>query len=256
MNQAALCIGINYIGTGNALSGCIKDANNIKNMLIGNYNFSEHDIQMLTDETAIKPTKINILKHLMNLAIQSQRGLLSFVFISYSGHGSHRMDINNDEGDGRDELLVPLDFDTSGPISDDELNVIMNKFDPMTRVICLFDSCHSGTILDLKYKYIGGEKMVVENINAQNNCRIVSLSGCLDPEYSYETIEQTGAFTSIFLMTLEKYKYQINLFTLLKELNLHLSPIGQHPVCCTSQLCDSTTIFSASKQNAPFLFAS
>lgn len=39
--KRALLIGINYTGTANALNGCINDVNNVKQFLIGLYNFKE-----------------------------------------------------------------------------------------------------------------------------------------------------------------------------------------------------------------------
>ena len=62
-NKKALIIGINYIGTSSRLNGCINDAKSIESYLKEN-NFT--NIKMLTDETIIKPTKINILNFYKN----------------------------------------------------------------------------------------------------------------------------------------------------------------------------------------------
>lgn len=70
----------------------------------------------------------------------------------YSGHGTKVPDLNGDEDDGYDEALVPLDFDRSGVILDDDLYEIFVKgLPPGVHVVALMDCCHSGTVLDLPY---------------------------------------------------------------------------------------------------------
>jgi hypothetical protein len=92
MKKKALLIGINYTGTQNELFGCINDANCIEER-ISKEGFS--NISKMTDLTALKATKNNILNEFKNLLINSQAGDL--LFFSYSGHGSYTYDRNNDE---------------------------------------------------------------------------------------------------------------------------------------------------------------
>ena len=77
-----------------------------------------------------------------------------YLFFHYSGHGGQQTDKDGDESDGKDETLVPLDYQTAGQITDDELHKLLVARLPhgahMT-VVC--DCCHSGTILDLPYVY-------------------------------------------------------------------------------------------------------
>ncbi len=59
-----------------------------------------------------------------------------------------------DEPDGYDEVIYPLDFRTTGHIVDDELHRIMvMPLQAGVRLTAIFDSCHSGTALDLPYVY-------------------------------------------------------------------------------------------------------
>ena len=51
----------------------------------------------------------------------------SVVFISYSGHGSNRIDKNGDESDGYDECLCTYDENGANFIYDDEFNQILNN---------------------------------------------------------------------------------------------------------------------------------
>ena len=71
---------------------------------------------------------------------------------------------NGDEDDSKDECLVPLDYRKSGMISDDFLNRVFSLINKNTRVIAIIDACHSETMLDLPYRYISGNKNVIENI--------------------------------------------------------------------------------------------
>ena len=55
---------------------------------------------------------------------------------------------------GYDEVIYPLDFETNGFIIDDLLHTMMVKTLPQgCRLTALFDSCHSGSVLDLPYMY-------------------------------------------------------------------------------------------------------
>ena len=109
-----------------------------------------NDFKILTDLTSLKPTKANILNEFKNLIINAKSG--DVLFFYFSGHGSYTYDRNGDETDGRDEMLVSLD---SLPIIDDDLKTILQNHLPReVTIIGIFDSCHSGTMLDLKYNYL------------------------------------------------------------------------------------------------------
>lgn len=52
------------------------------------------------------------------------------------------------------ETILPVDFQAAGQMEDDELHMIMVRPLPVgCRLTALFDSCHSGTALDLPYVY-------------------------------------------------------------------------------------------------------
>jgi metacaspase-1 len=142
--RRAVLIGINYVGQQGQLSGCHNDALNIKKYLMECHGFQEQNITMLLDDGKCQnPTRTNIMNALEALVSQSQPG--DSVFLHYSGHGGNLPDDNGDEEDGRDETLIPVDFQKAGQIRDDEL---LEKFIvPMQEnvtVTCLMDCCHSG----------------------------------------------------------------------------------------------------------------
>ena len=70
------------------------------------------------------------------------------------GHGGQTKDLDGDEDDGYDEVIYPVDFRQVGHIVDDEMHRIMvQPLQPGVRLTAIFDSCHSGTALDLPYIY-------------------------------------------------------------------------------------------------------
>ncbi|KAI8640055.1 caspase domain-containing protein [Parasitella parasitica] len=158
--KRALLIGINYFNTENELSGCINDVHNIKEFLISMYGFHQDDMVILTDDqpqdTEFFPTRANILSAMQWLVSDSKSN--DSFFFHYSGHGGRIRDEHGDEDDGYDETIYPVDFEsyegTSGQIVDDVMHDTMVR--PLvkgSRLTCIFDSCHSGTALDLPFVY-------------------------------------------------------------------------------------------------------
>jgi hypothetical protein len=94
-------IGINYIGTKNALNGCINDARNMLSCvstMAREAGVSDVKTLMITDETEVKPTRRGILDAMLWLIKDVQRG--DTLFFSFSGHGTSVKDDNGDEADG------------------------------------------------------------------------------------------------------------------------------------------------------------
>lgn len=215
-SAAALLIGINYVSVPNAkLNGCINDINMVAKFLQEHGGFLPSEITLLDDvKNYQEVTYTGIIRNLYNLAIRSWKEKLQYVWIHYSGHGSNMKDTNNDELDGLDEALVPVDFMRNGIIPDDVLNRLLGLFNPATRITVIIDACHSGTMADLKYKYIVPEKTcTVENKNPaawQNNAKVCMISGCRDNQTSADAsfidasgvLRPAGALTHCLLKAL------------------------------------------------------
>jgi len=162
--RRAILIGINYTGQQGQLSGCHNDLKNIKNYLINAQGFRESDMLILMDDGRHHPpTKRNIEDAFRRITEYSQAG--DVVFVHYSGHGGRVRDYSGDEEDGYDETLIPVDFKTAGQIIDDDILKILVK--PMRAgVNCtvLMDCCHSGTVLDLPYRFSADDsQMRIDN---------------------------------------------------------------------------------------------
>jgi hypothetical protein len=202
-NKKALLIGINYLNTPYQLTGCIDDTTRMKNLL-SSHGFN--DFKILTDLTTTKPTKNNILNEIKNLIVNAKSG--DVLFFYYSGHGSYTYDRNNDETDGRDETLVSCDLQS---VIDDEIkSILQNHLSREITIIGMFDSCHSGTILDLKYNYLDSDNYnkYTEN-NKVTECQgnVIMISGCMDSQTSAEALIENkaqGALTWSFIDCINK----------------------------------------------------
>jgi len=163
-NKKALFIGINYKGTSAELRGCINDVRNISELVCRRFGFQ--NCLYLTDEQEnpeMKPTYDNIIEAMKWLVEGAQPG--DSLFFHYSGHGGTARDTENDETDGFDETILPLDYSQKGQIVDDVIYENMVKPLPQgCRLTAIFDSCHSGTVMDLPYTYqCDGSIEVIDN---------------------------------------------------------------------------------------------
>ena len=155
--KRALVIGINYVGSKGELFGCHSDAKNMVDFLKTDQGFEDENITILMDDGHHKsPTYRNIMRAFREIAGQSNSG--DTVLIHYSGHGGRVKDKTGDENDGYDETIIPVDYFRAGQIIDDDINFdLVRKMKKGVLVTAMMDCCHSGTILDLPYRYRGGD---------------------------------------------------------------------------------------------------
>ena len=137
------------------LSGCWNDVLNMKKYIQDVHGFEEENIIILMDDGEhTEPTRDNIIDAYKTVVCQAEEG--DAIFLHYSGHGTKLRDRDGDESDGYDEALVPRDFQSSGMILDDDLYELLVKNLPDgVHMTSLMDCCHSGTIMDLPYKFKG-----------------------------------------------------------------------------------------------------
>ncbi|KAI2786200.1 Metacaspase-1B [Penicillium oxalicum] len=119
------------------------------------YGYRREDMVILTDDQQNPmsiPTKANILRAMHWLVRDAQPH--DSLFIHFSGHGGRTPDLDGDEDDGFDDVIYPVDYQSAGHIVDDDMHAIMVRpLRPGVRLTAIFDSCHSGTALDLPYVY-------------------------------------------------------------------------------------------------------
>ena len=234
----ALVVGINYEGTAGALKGCVADAHAMTAMLRG----LGYDVVEITDDGPVRPTAANIMLALRRLAMRSRQG---DVWFHFSGHGSWRVDTNRDERDRRDESIVCLDRH----ITDDELyRTIVIRIPPTGRLICTMDCCHSGTAMDLRYRYISGNRAYTENPRSRPRGEILCLSGCRDAGTSADALinnKWSGAMTTSFIDVFRESGNAITAYTLLRKLRVLLARRGfkQKPQLTTSRRLNGLSKF-------------
>jgi len=239
----ALLFGLNYASSPAAtLNGCVQDVVNVAAYLKDTLGVPANRVRVCTDDAST--TAVSMVRAIYDLAVQSYRENLEVVWIHFSGHGSQVLDRSGDELDGRDECLVPSDYAKAGVITDDSLTQLMRFFNPATRVLFVSDSCHSGTICDVKYSWKTPTSGVVENALCVVPARVTTLSGCLDAQTSADAYNvmgdgrYSGAMTSCLLMALRERGpgLMFNAFTLLDAVRTKLLQRGfpQVPMLCSA----------------------
>lgn len=226
VDKKALLIGINYIGTSYRLRGCVNDLKNLKTWLITEQGYPEANITVMSDDIngAIMPTKQNMLREIQTLVNGATAGAERF--FGYSGHGGTAPDPSGFEDAGFCETICPLDDD----LLDVELRTAL--VDPMpadSSLFCIFDSCHSGTILDLRYncapiKQPNFRSKAIYEHHPDKNCEaylltsdhytatngeVVVLSGCQDNQTSADAFidnKNQGALVGNFIKVWNKLK--------------------------------------------------
>ncbi|CAM0873496.1 unnamed protein product [Alopecurus aequalis] len=152
--KRAVLVGVSYRGTEYELKGTVNDVECMRGLLCDKFGFPSDCILVLTEEKSDDPhrtpTRENLLLAMRWLVEDCDTGD-SLVF-HFSGHGVQKLDTNGDEVDGYNEALCPLDFEEKGKILDDEINdTIVRPLGPGVKLHAIIDTCHSGTILDLRY---------------------------------------------------------------------------------------------------------
>lgn len=217
-----MCVGCNYIGTENELGGCINDARRVKDMLVNTLGYPLQAVRLLHDDATDptkQPTKTNIIAGLNDLIRGAKKG--DTLFFHYSGHGSQVRDTNKDETDGKDETLVPIDFQKAGMITDDYLRTsVANKVPSGVNFFAVIDACHSASVFDLKYNVTqsGNNFKLAQAKYLPTNGNVVILSGCVDNSFSYDVQyegEGAGAMTVAFRNTILSKGANIDIKTLI-----------------------------------------
>lgn len=244
MKWRGLFFGLNYNHYPQGkLKGAINDTHTMSTLLTSILPKEQGIVNIYTDsvddDNRSCTTYKGILKAIYDLGDQAINENLDLVIIHYSGHGSYVEDTSRDEKDRLDEVICPSDYVTAGSITDDTLSNLLYRFPRSTKVITIFDACHSGTITDLRYRWFG-ELRETENVRSYNKSNIISISGCTDLQISLDVSCGTvlgGALTLCLVRVLEQNRNLCSdIFALMKALIAELSFHGytQLPQLCSS----------------------
>lgn len=154
----ALLVGINYTASRNALGSCINDVLITRRNILSEYPNAY--VELITDDTLVKPTRDNIFNGLTTLVSTANHG--DTLMFHYSGHSSQIPNFYDYEEDSiSKETICPIDFmeprilgfgyKVDSQITYDEiLNIILNV-PAEVNFLMLSDCCRSDAIRDLKY---------------------------------------------------------------------------------------------------------
>ncbi|KAM1002328.1 hypothetical protein ACFX2C_002777 [Malus domestica] len=189
-NRRALLCGLTYKHLKYNLKGIHNDVMNMEDLLIKTLGFPANCIRILSEDDPLDleriPTKKNIENSLKWLVEDCQRGD-SLVFY-FSGHGLRQSDFKDDELDGFDETICPVDFMKEGIVLDNDINeTIVRPLKEGVTLLAIVDASNiNGTILDLEYVYNHKLNAWKENIppsgvrKSTNGGLAISLSTCED----------------------------------------------------------------------------
>ncbi len=269
MSSKALLIGINYFGTSCELQGCINDCKNLKEVLLNKFGFSQESIKFLSDlpenkNSPLYPTASNIRKALKELVDEAKSGKVNKIWLSYSGHGSNTIDKGGDEDDGKDEMWCPVDYEVrvfmgkrrtteERFILDDEIYTLLQQLPASCTCFIMSDSCHSGSIMDLKYMYdISSGQYKKQSNKLDTLARIVCISGCKDEQTSADASidnKYCGAMTWSFLKVLDSATILRYDELLLQMHALLKGKYEQIPCLTSSNTLSQNDIFYINKSN-------
>lgn len=179
----ALLIGVQYdFPTRNPvapLSTPHRDVRLLKDFLVAHEGYLTQNIAVLMDDAKsdVRPTKANIEAAIEAFVEDVQPGDRRVFF--FAGHGYQIISRTGTEDDNKDEVILtdghygePLNADKTpidpyklgpdhpdrkkleGIITDNFLREkLVDKLPPGARLVAIFDTCHSGTMLDLDYHW-------------------------------------------------------------------------------------------------------
>ncbi|RNF26339.1 metacaspase [Trypanosoma conorhini] len=199
----ALFIGINYYGTRAELSGCCNDVKQILATL-QKKRFPIDEASILVDEEGFPganglPTRDNIVRYMAWLVKDAKAG--DVLFMHFSGHGTQTRALSDSE-EAFDQCIAPVDFERNGCILDDDIfKILLRSLPHGVRLTVVFDCCHSGSMLDLPYTFVGGRSVRsgvtghMQRIRRGNNCDgdVLMISGCADEQTSAD-VANAAAF--------------------------------------------------------------
>ncbi|KAK4050585.1 Ca(2+)-dependent cysteine protease [Microbotryomycetes sp. JL221] len=158
------------------------------------YQYKREDMVLLLDLPNLgpmeQPTRANITRAMQWLVADARPN--DSLFFHYSGHGGQAKDLDGDEADGYDETILPVDYNTAGQMIDDEIHhYLVRPLQQGVRLTTIFDSCHSGSALDLPYIY--STKGVIKTPNAFADAG----TGALGALTSYARGDMGGLFKAV-----------------------------------------------------------
>jgi hypothetical protein len=205
----SVSFGLNYQNTASVtnLEACIKDANNLQDLLSG------QGYQSTLQVDSNKGLSVNNFKNRIVDAIKQAPTNLT---VTFAGHGTSVRDLTGDEDDGFDEALI---FHDDKLLDDDFKEFLYNslKESEIENLFFIFDCCRSGSICDLKYRGIDSEKSSKEDKYCLSKLKtnILCISACTDSQNALEV--SNGGFLTQSLISNFKEVSMLELFNSVRK---------------------------------------
>jgi hypothetical protein len=165
------------------------------------------------------PTKENVKREIRKLVKKARPG--DAIWLYYTGHGSQKRDREGDEDDGKDEVLCCSNprYKSIEYLSDDWLcENFSNRVPAGVEAFVISDCCHSGTLLDLPYRYSRTKRRFTGELKERGKSRehdpanprvgsVVMISGCRDDQVSMGLRDTGGILTTRIIELLSRHAF-------------------------------------------------
>lgn len=159
--------------------------------------------------------------------------------LTFSGHGYR--DVSNNK-----ESII---FPSNEEMSDKEFEELIKSFKSEFKLVCIFDSCHSGSMLNLPYVYeVKLNHFILKyrrNYVEYNKGFIIQLASCQDTKTSFEIprLYSHGLFTEFLLQFLNDNNGDVTYEQVMKYLHSKMLFFRQFPVLSSSKPLDLSKKF-------------
>lgn len=177
MARRALLCGVNVYESQPGLRGCVHDVENLHSLLTRVYGFKTQDIHSLTDAEVVKDKLRREWKWLLSGAKAGDTLIFHF-----SGHGSYLPYGDDDEEDGRDEILCLHDMDfgvETTYLRDDELGAWTREVSNGVDLVVVTDCCHAGSNTRMVLAEVNG-RMLSISLEHANAIKSVKAAGAME----------------------------------------------------------------------------
>lgn len=259
-----LFIGLNYKHLGNRHIDTTTNVFKLIEYIKTKYRLSIDEENIVTDnKDKYRASYQGILLELHKLALETWNKQIDNVFLYYTGDSinileyiySYKNAYNVKQG------IVPSDYKDKGIISKEDLKMIIEQFNPTTRIILISDCCYTtANILGLKYTWSADtdifaveNESIIDTDKDVTKRKIITISYVLqssktDEDNFFNVLSINEKINSLADYITKLDNKNDNIFSTLKDINdvLQMKKINMKPTLSASYniLNENTNIFN------------